>query len=199
MLLSRQLELTLDPPTIERPPRDGRAAVALSWPRGRDYDRETIARELLRPWDAAEIANKICVEWNTRLRTCAGRANSARSLISLNPRLQEHGAAEIDRTFRHELAHLLAQFRAGRRRIPPHGSLWRQACCDLGIADERRCHTLPFPVQRHRRRYPYKCPKCGQDFPRVRRIRRVTACLACCRKHNGGKFDTRFRLQLLTS
>ena len=196
MLLSKQLELTLDPQKIEPARRDGFATVAPSRPPRRDHDREATARKLLRQWDAAALADQIRVEWNARLRTCAGRANSARSLISLNPRLQEHGAAEIDRTFRHELAHLLAQFRAGRRRIPPHGSLWRQACCDLGIADERRCHTLPFPVQRRRRRYQYQCPNCGRDFPRVRRIRRVTACLACCRKHNRGKFDARFRLQL---
>jgi hypothetical protein len=28
----------------------------------------------------------------------------------------------------------------------------------------------------------------------VRKIRRAIACLACCRKHNGGDFDPRFRL-----
>jgi hypothetical protein len=33
----------------------------------------------------------------------------------------------------------------------------------------------------------------------VRRIRRVIACLACCRKHNGGDFDPRFRLKLITT
>ena len=73
-------------------------------------------------------------------------------LISLNPRLCEHGADEIDRTLRHELAHLLAQFRAGRRRILPHGAEWREACRDLGIADEKRCHTLPFCVTNRARR-----------------------------------------------
>src|SRR2546421_364803 len=40
---------------------------------------------------------------------------------------------------------------------------------------------------------------CRQEFPRVRRMRRAVACLACCRKHNGGEFDLRFRLRILRS
>jgi predicted SprT family Zn-dependent metalloprotease len=103
---------------------------------------------------------------------------------------------EIDRTLRHELAHLLAQWRVGRRRIAPHGAEWRRACRDLGIADEARCHNLLFATQGYRPRYGYRCPNCKQEFPRVRRIRRAIACLACCRKHNGGDFDPRFRLKL---
>jgi hypothetical protein len=31
----------------------------------------------------------------------------------------------------------------------------------------------------------------------VRRIKRAVACLACCRAHNGGDFDARFRLRLV--
>src|SRR3954454_2380305 len=108
---------------------------------------QEFARNLLKAarFSASE---QVRVEWNSRLRTCAGRADTRRRLVSLNPRLMEHGPAEVDRTLRHELAHLLAQSRAGRRRIPPHGSAWRQACADLGIPDEARCHTLPFEVRR---------------------------------------------------
>ena len=156
------------------------------------------ARELLRALGAARIATELCVEWNLRLRTTAGRADYRQKLISLNPRLFEH-PAEIDRTLRHELAHILAQFRAGRRRILPHGEEWRTACRDLGIADEKRCHNLPFPASACVRRYLYKCPNCKCDFHRVRRIRRAVACLACCRAHNGGEFDARFRLRLVSA
>ena len=156
------------------------------------------ARELSRSLGATRVAWELRLEWNSRLKTAAGRADYRQKLISLNPRLFEH-PAEIDRTLRHELAHILAQFRAGRRRILPHGIEWRQACRDLGIADEKRCHNLPFPASERGRRYLYKCPHCQQDFPRVRRIKRAVACLACCRKHNGGDFDPRFRLKLLSS
>jgi len=154
------------------------------------------ARELLRAHGADRIARELRVEWNSRLKTAAGRADYCQKLISLNPQLFEH-PTEIDRTLRHELAHILAQFRAGRRRVLPHGAEWRQACCDLGIADEKRCHSLPFKVSESARRYVYKCPQCQRDFPRVRRIMRAVACLACCRAHNGGEFDARFRLKLV--
>ncbi len=163
----------------------------------RNIDLQQTARELLRANGAARIA-ELRVEWNSRLKTAAGRADYRQKLISLNPRLSEH-PAEIDRTLRHELAHLLAQFRAGRRRILPHGEEWREACRDLGIKGEKRCHNLPFPVRRYVARFVYRCPNCRQEFPRVRRVRRAVACLACCRAHNGGEFDARFRLRLLSS
>ena len=139
-----------------------------------NLDLETTARELLRSLGAARIASELRVEWNSRLKTAAGRADYREKLISLNPQLVDH-PTEIDRTLRHELAHILAQFRAGRRRISPHGAEWRQACFDLGIADEKRCHNLPFPVRTYIARFIYRCPNCRQEFPRVRRMRRAVA------------------------
>jgi SprT protein len=162
-----------------------------------NVDLEETARELLGSLGAGRIANDLRVEWNSCLKTAAGRADYHEKLISLNPRLSEY-PAEIDRTLRHELAHILAQFRVGRRKISPHGVEWQQACIDLGIADEKRCHNLPFPARTFAARFVYRCPNCRQEFPRVRRLRRAVACLACCRKHNGGGFDQRFRLQLLS-
>jgi SprT protein len=163
----------------------------------RNLDLEATARDLLRAHGAARIAGELRVEWNSRLKTAAGRADYRQKLISLNPRLSKY-PTEIDRTLRHELAHILAQFRAGRRRIPPHGVEWQQACVDCGIADEKRCHNLPFPARTYVARFVYRCPNCRQEFPRARRVRRAVACLACCRKHNGGDFDPRFRLRPVT-
>jgi predicted SprT family Zn-dependent metalloprotease len=227
--------------------------------RGRDDALESRARDLLRSLGAKKLARKIRVEWNPRLKTCAGRADYREKLISLNPLLRDftddrlHAASgdapklecnkhsrltsmpavegpsrklecnmhssltkalgaisgkrerssvvidEVDRTLRHELAHLLAQWRAGRRRIAPHGSEWRRACRDLAIADEARCHNLPFASRSFPPRFVYVCPNCKEKFPRVRRIRRAIACLACCRKYNRGDFDARFRLKLKTN
>ena len=164
---------------------------------GRDFALEARAREMLRELDADELAREVRVEWNARLFSAAGRADSRRKIVSLNPRLREHDAAEIDRTLRHELAHLLAQFRVGRRRVTPHGAEWRRACHDLGIGDEARCHALPFPIQRRARRFLYRCARCGKEFQRVRRIKRAVACLECCRKFNRGKFDLKARLWLV--
>src|SRR6266436_4014527 len=163
--------------------------------RSRDVDLESKARNLLCELGAVKLARQVRVEWNPRLKTAAGRADFREKLISLNPLLCDHdlasvsrqsGSDEIDRTLRHELAHLLAQWRVGRRRIAPHGTEWRRACRDLGIADESRCHNLPFASKSFPPRYVYRCPNCKEGFPRARRIRRTVACLACCRSHNRG-------------
>jgi SprT protein len=196
MPLLRQLEFVFVGRPLRLPsPRLAGEAPALQFFRRHDFNLQAEARELLRAHGAARIADELRVEWNSRLKTAAGRADYRQKLISLNPRLSEY-PTEIDRTLRHELAHILAQFRAGRRRISPHGAEWQQACVDLGIINEKRCHNLPFLARTHAVRFIYRCPNCRQEFPRVRRVRRAVACLACCRKHNGGAFDQRFRLKL---
>ena len=164
---------------------------------GRDSELEAKSRDILRALDSPALADSIQVEWNARLFSAAGRADSRRKLISLNPRLREYGVDEIDRTLRHELAHLLAQSRAGRRRVAPHGAEWRRACRDLAIEDESRCHTLPFPIQKRTRRFLYRCPRCRKEFPRVREIKRPVACLDCCRKFNRGNFERSAQLRLV--
>jgi len=155
------------------------------------------ARSLLRRLNAGILTDRVRVEWNERMRTTVGRADFRHCLISLNPALQEFGPAEVDRTLRHELAHLLAHFRFGRRRIQPHGREWRNACCELGISGERAGHTLPLVGRSLSRRFTYYCQNCQGHFPRVRRIRRATACLSCCRKFSEGNYDERFRLRLV--
>ena len=104
MLLRKQLEFVFERSTIHQCA-------------GRDVDLELKAREILYAVGAARLAGLVRVEWNPRLKTAAGRADSREKLISLNPRLSDYGEIEIDRTLRHELAHLVAQFRGGRRRI----------------------------------------------------------------------------------
>ena len=152
------------------------------------------ARTLLRSLGCTDLAARVRVRWNARMRSTAGTACAGQALITLNPRLREFGDAEIDRTFRHELAHLLAQQRAGRRRIAPHGREWQQACRDLGLADETRCHDLPLPRRRMSARHFYRCPQCATVLPRVRPLHGKSACLACCRRHNRGSYTDRFRL-----
>ena len=184
MLSFSQLEFSLAPSVPEKFP-------------GRDPALEAIARALLLEHGASAIAELICVEWSARLRSAAGRAEYASPRVLLNCRLCAFGEAEIDRTLRHELAHLIAQSRAGRRRISPHGAEWRRACADLEIEGEARCHNLPLPIRRHKRRFLYACPHCQRDYPRTRPLRRTSACLACCRAFNHGRYDGRFKLRLV--
>jgi predicted SprT family Zn-dependent metalloprotease len=158
-------------------------------------DPELLAkcRELLAPHGCLALAERVRVRWNARMRSTAGLARIEASLITLNPRLLEFGEEEIDRTLRHELAHLLAHFRAGRRRIAAHGREWRKACADLGVPGEARCHDLPLPRREQARRHIYVCPVCRKEVRRTRPFRRPSACLSCCRKFNRGRYDKRFK------
>ena len=154
---------------------------------------KALARGWLREVGAHRLAARIDVRWNKRMRSCAGTASIGRSVVALNPLLAEYGREEVERTLKHELAHLLAHERAGRRRIAAHGAEWRQACADLGVPNEKRCHDLPLPQRKLLRAHRYRCPSCKVELLRVRAFRRKTACLACCRAYARGDYDDRFR------
>ena len=155
---------------------------------------EEISRDLFRTIGYPELARRVIVRWNSRLQSTAGRAHYSESKVDLNPRLIEFGNEEIDRTLRHELAHLLARFRAGRYKIAAHGKEWKKACADLGLADEKRTHNLPLPRRVVQRKYAYCCPNCRLEIKRVKPFRAKVACLPCCRKFGKGRYDDRFRL-----
>lgn len=161
----------------------------------RDPSLEAYAKNLLEQY-APELAKQIVVRWNKRLRTTAGLACYRSSEVILHPALKNISEAEVDKTLRHELAHLLAHARSHKKRIAPHGVEWREACRDLGIPNEPRTHQLPFIRHRQQRRFFYLCPSCQAPLSRVRKPRRPIACLSCCRKYAGGKYDERFRYEL---
>ena len=177
-----------------RPPAEPKAAASPA-PKGSDADLESQARALLTGLGCEALAAVVRVVWNSRMRSTAGMAYPRRNVITLNPRLREFGDGEVDRTLRHELAHLLAHHRAGRRRIAPHGPEWMRACRDLGLVDEQRCHNLPLPRRQMTARHFYRCPHCDLELRRVRPLRRKSACLVCCRRHNRGGYDERFRFK----
>lgn len=158
----------------------------------RDPGLEELARTALATI-APELAPKVTAGWNARMRTTAGVAIASHHEIWLNPALKEISDEEVSRTLLHELAHLLAQHRHGRRRLAPHGAEWRLACRDLGIPEEGRTHQLPFKARTMKRRYQLRCPACGTAHSRVRRPRGRVACLDCCRVHNRGLYHERYR------
>ena len=139
------------------------------------------------------LGESVKAGWNHRMRTTAGVAVLGCNEIWLNPGLRDVSSDEVERTLLHELAHLLARHRHPHRRIEPHGSEWREACSDLGIAGESRTHRLPFQARRLKRHFLLSCPVCGRHHERVRRPRHPLACLHCCRAHNGGLYDEKFR------
>ena len=156
---------------------------------------EDFANQLLKSVGCRHL--QVRVFWNPGLLTTAGLAVWRDRMVVLNPKLLEVSSAEVQRTLRHELAHLLAKHRAGRSRIDAHGEEWHQACADLGIPNEARCHELPFKRRRITRKFFYACPHCSTIMSRVRALRRKAACIKCCRKHNGGAYAERFRFRLV--
>lgn len=165
---------------------------------GRDETLEAQAREWLHALEMPGGAKLLTVSWNARLRSTAGYARYPKWAVELNPLLRDF-EGQVERTLKHELAHLIAYHRSGRRRIEPHGREWRQACADLGIAGEKAHHRLPLPRNEVVRKLVYACPACQTTVQRVRKFRRPTACLHCCNKHAGGQYDGRFKLALLAS
>lgn len=160
----------------------------------RDEEMTEWCRARCRELRLRKLAEVVWVEWNGRLQSTAGRALWPDGRIELNPKLREVGEAELWRTLRHELAHLVAYSRARGRRIAPHGVEWERACADLGIPGERATHDLPWVSRTVKRHYAYRCRHCGSTVERVRRMRYQAACYECCRQHNGGRFDGRFKL-----
>lgn len=140
------------------------------------------------------LASQVVVEWNPRMRTTAGRAFWPCARIEMNPKLQELAPEEVQQTLLHELAHLVAYARAGRRRIKAHGAEWQQACADLGIPGERATHSLPLPGRTMKRNWRYACPVCGEGFDRVRKMKRRAACYTCCRDMKDGYYHRQFKL-----
>lgn len=153
------------------------------------------ANQLLLAAGCRQLRVSVC--WNPGLRTTAGLAQWRERRIVLNPRLVEISAAEVQRTLRHELAHLLANYRIGRRHAEAHGTEWRKACADLGIPNEPRCHNLPFKRRRIERKHFYACPACSTVLARVLPLRKRVACVRCCRKHSRGRYNEKFRFKTI--
>lgn len=156
------------------------------------------AGELARGLGLRELGRKVTVVWNARMRSSAGRATWPDAVVMLNPKLRELGGkGEIERTFLHELAHLVtfARYHGTRRRVQPHGREWQMACAELGIPGESATHSLPLPRRRQRKKFFYRCPGCGEVFGRVRRLRGEASCRACGEKAGRRGFCRQFRLE----
>lgn len=161
---------------------------------GPDEQMTRLCRTLLRDLDLDDLRNRISVEWNRRMRSCAGRAFWPKGVIQLNPKLVGISETEVRQTVLHELAHLIAYERNPSRPIKSHGKEWRTACVDVGIPDEKATHELALPSRVLKRKWRYDCPKCDKVIERVRRYRGMVACYDCCLEATGGVYHDSFRL-----
>ncbi len=186
----RQLELCFEVSQNLRKPE----MPAASLPSGVDTRLTRECMKLALKLGLKDLAGRLLVTWNPRMRSTAGRAFWPEVNIELNPKLLEFAPEEVRGTMLHELAHLVAYARAGRKRIKAHGTEWRQACCDLGIPNESATHDLPLPTREMPRKWRYTCPVCQEAIERVRKMRRYAGCYRCCLEYNGGYYHRKFRL-----
>ncbi len=138
--------------------------------------------------ERAQLVKTLKVRWNRRMRSAAGRAFWPDARIELNPRLNDISEDEVERTLRHELAHILVYARYGPRR-QAHGAEWQLFCTQLGIPGEPATHRLALPSRKMKKHFRYTCPSCQQSFERVRKLKRRSACYECCKTFNGGVFS----------
>lgn len=114
-----------------------------------------------------------CCRYSRRLITLS------RHLCSLNT------MADIIDTILHEIAHALADKKAG------HGPRWKMMALKVGCRPIRCYHDgVVTPTGK----YVAECPNCHHKIFAHRRRRRNYACHLCCKKYSGGRYDERFRL-----
>ncbi|MBI5498161.1 MAG: hypothetical protein HY904_24375 [Deltaproteobacteria bacterium] len=128
---------------------------------------------------------------NPRLRALVGRVVFAERRIELSGYhlAQEYARHVAFKTLEHEMLHLWLDARG----LPSgHTSLFKEMARDRAIPV---WHALPYPKNQFRpRTHVYECPACERRVERARRLSLTqrSACGACCRLHNGGRFDERF-------
>lgn len=133
--------------------------------------------------------------WNSRLsstagRFCPGSRDGRRPpLIEVATYLSklDDGLEHVRDTILHEMIHYWLWVR-GR----PYGHT-REFHLKMRATGAKRYNPVP---KLRSAKHHYRCPSCARVFPAKRRLGPV-ACAACCKTWNRGKFDRRFRLELL--
>lgn len=89
----------------------------------------------------------------------------------------------LKRTVPHEVAHIVARRRFGKK-IKPHGAEWRQVMHLFG-AEASRCHNYDVSrsIRRTLKRYPYRCDCTTHQLSSIRhnRVKRgqIYRCISC--------------------
>lgn len=132
---------------------------------------------------------------------CAGRARTPRENLTIHHPRTELGMIKInmeifknnmnsylDRTVRHELAHLIDTYLYGRTK--PHGRNWKTVMHTLGDRNPTVCHTYNMDnveVRRLKNRYIYACDCMEHSITIIRHRRALdrikTYVCRTCRKN----------------
>lgn len=112
-------------------------------------------------------------------------------MIELSIYIFSLGDNEVRNTILHEIAHAKVGPTHG------HNHVWRSAALAIGCTGDR-CGGVMLDAPA---RYIGTCSTCNATLRRFKKTRymNTTACAKCCRKYNGGKYDSRFIVTWRTS
>ena len=113
----------------------------------------------------------------------------SRKLVTLNDESQ------VLDTILHEIAHAMD---FNNRGTTDHSVNWREIAISIGCNGDR-CYTSEEVVQPPSK-YTTKCNTCGKEGESMQKPRRSSkACGKCCKEHNYGKYDARYKLEYITN
>ena len=146
------------------------------------------------------------LRWSRRLTRAAGTIRCEKRLITLSVPLlvepfqqpdaafdicgvrcasYEHAVREI---LKHEMIHLWLF----EKKLPHgHTPAFRAKARAIGQPRTRHNIALPPPTSG----WLYRCAVCNSELHRRRRFGRPVACATCCKIHNRGRYDERFKLR----
>jgi SprT protein len=137
-----------------------------------------IAERCGQAWDIPDLARRVAIVYNPRLRTTLGRAMLDDNRVELNVHLLRAYPDELLGTLTHELAHLVARMRYGN--VRPHGREFKalMRVVNMSPATTHRLDTEGLKLRRRRYIYLHRCEDCGMMFV-ARKPRRDCYCKAC--------------------
>jgi len=139
---------------------------------------KAIAERCAQAWDIPDLAGRVTIVYNPRLRTTLGRAMLDDNRVKLNTRLLRAYPDELLATLTHELAHLAVRMRYGE--APPHRREFKALMCSVNMPAAATHHLDTKRLNLRRRRYVYlhRCSDCGMMFI-ARKPRRNCYCREC--------------------
>ena len=129
-------------------------------------------------WEIPDLARRVTIVYNPRLRTTLGRAILDDDRVELNVHLLRAYPDELLGTVIHELAHLVVRMRYGE--VRPHGREFKALMRAVNMPADATHHLDTARLKLRRRRYIYlhRCGNCGTMFI-ARKPRRDCYCRAC--------------------
>ena len=137
-----------------------------------------IAERCGQAWEIPDLARRVTIVYNPRLRTTLGQAILDDNRVELNVHLLRAYPDELLPTVVHELAHLAVRMLYGNAR--PHGREFKALMRAVNMPADTTHHldTAGLKLQQRRYVYLHRCSDCGMMFI-ARKPRRNCYCKAC--------------------